>query len=145
MAARRRRQHMMIAMTQRRPRVLVVDDDHDLRASLAEALEDSGYAVAQAVNGQQGLEVLRAAGPDERPDVVLLDLLMPVVNGWQFCEAKGGDPATAAIPVIVMSGAASRDPQSPYYIDVQDFIAKPVELGELLPKLAGCLKGADGG
>jgi CheY-like chemotaxis protein len=135
---------MISAMTQRRPRVLVVDDDHDLRASLAEALEDSGYLVAQAGNGKEGLELLRTSAPDERPDVVLLDLLMPVVNGWQFCEAKGCDPTTAAIPVIVMSGAVSKDPQSPYYIVVQDFIAKPVGLDELLPKLAGCLKGAGG-
>jgi len=128
------------AMTQRRPRVLVVDDDNDLRVSLAEALEELGYAVSQAVNGEEGLQALKPPDPTERPDVVLLDLLMPVVNGWQFCEVKGGDPTTAAIPVIVMSGAVSKDPASPYYIDVHDYIAKPVELAELVPKLAGCLK-----
>jgi CheY-like chemotaxis protein len=127
-------------MTQRRPRVLVVDDDHDLRISLAEALEEQGYTVRQAVNGQEGLRALKATDPEDRPDVVLLDLLMPVLNGWQFCEAKGGDPTTAAIPVIVMSGAVSKDPASPYYIDVHDYIAKPVELDELLPKLTVCLK-----
>ena len=67
---------------------------------------------------------------------MLLDLLMPVLNGWQFCQSKDENPATADIPVIAMSAAASKDPESPYYIDVDDFIAKPVELDELLAKIA---------
>ena len=118
-------------------RLLLVDDDEDLRASLAEALEDSGYAVIQAPDGQKALELLEA----EHPDLVLLDLLMPVLNGWQFCQSKDENPATASIPVIAMSAAVSKDPRSPYYIDVDDFIAKPVELDELLAKIAGCVAG----
>jgi CheY-like chemotaxis protein len=113
-------------------RLLLVDDDDDLRVSLAEALEESGYDVIQAANGLTALELLE----NERPDLVLLDLLMPVLNGWQFCQSKDENPATAAIPVIAMSAAASKDPGSPYYIDVDDFIAKPVELDELLAKIA---------
>jgi CheY-like chemotaxis protein len=62
---------------------------------------------------------------------------MPVLNGWQFCQAKDQNPATASIPVIAMSAAVSKDPGSPYFIDVEDFIAKPVELDELLDKIAG--------
>jgi CheY-like chemotaxis protein len=116
-------------------RILLVDDDADLRESLAEALEDAGYTVDRAGNGQEALQTLRAhAGPD-RPVAVLLDLLMPVMNGWQFCQLKGRDPAVADVPVIAMSAAVSRDPQSPYYIDVEDFLAKPVEFEVLLEKL----------
>ncbi|HEY0713398.1 MAG TPA: response regulator [Polyangia bacterium] len=124
-------------MAERRWRLLLVDDDDDLRVSLAEALEESGFAVVQAENGQRALALLES----ERPDLVLLDLLMPVLNGWQFCQAKERNPATAAIPVIAMSAAVSKDPDSPYFIDVDDFIAKPVELDELLDKIAGFTKG----
>ena len=116
-------------------RLLLVDDDADLRASLAEALGDAGYAVMEAADGQAALVLLDR----ERPDLVLLDLLMPVLNGWQFCQSKNENPATAAIPVIAMSAAVSKDPRSPYYIEVDDFIAKPVDLDELLRKIAGCV------
>jgi CheY-like chemotaxis protein len=118
----------------RRPRrILLVDDDPDLRQSLAEALEEAGYSVERAANGQEALEVLR--GSAERPSVILLDLLMPVMNGWQFCQLKQRDPAVATIPVIAMSAAVSKDPNSPYYIEVDDFLAKPVAFDDLVDKL----------
>jgi CheY-like chemotaxis protein len=120
-------------MAEPKTRILLVDDDGDLRRSLGEALEEAGYDVTASANGHDALVVLRQA---PRPDVILLDLLMPVMNGWQFCMAKKADPTTAPIPVIAMSAAVSRDPGSPYFIDVDDFIAKPLELDELLSKLA---------
>ena len=116
-------------------RVLLVDDDPDLRDSLAEVLIEAGYKVDRAGNGQEALEKLRAAAGRDLPAVILLDLLMPVMNGWQFCELKGQDPALAGIPIIAMSAAVSNDPHSPYYIAVDDFIAKPVQLDELLESL----------
>jgi CheY-like chemotaxis protein len=119
-------------MSDRPRRILLVDDDADLRQSLAEALENEGYLVAQAANGAEAMETLRQP---ERPAVILLDLLMPVMNGWQFCELKQRDPDTAHIPVLAMSAAVSKDPTSPYYINVDDFIAKPVELDALLSKV----------
>ena len=92
-------------------RILLVDDDADLRESLAEALEEAGYTVDRAGNGQEALQKLRShTGPD-RPVAVLLDLLMPVMNGWQFCQLKRRDPAVADIPVIAMSGGGQ--PRSP--------------------------------
>jgi CheY-like chemotaxis protein len=120
-------------MSEPKTRILLVDDDGDLRRSLGEALEEAGYDVTASANGYDALVRLKEA---PRPDVILLDLLMPVMNGWQFCLAKKADPATAPIPVIAMSAAVSRDPGSPYFIDVDDFIAKPLELDELLSKLA---------
>jgi CheY-like chemotaxis protein len=119
-------------MSEAKTRILLVDDDGDLRRSLGEALEEAGYLVTASANGHDALAVLRGT---PRPDVILLDLLMPVMNGWQFCQAKRADPATAPIPVIAMSAAVSSDPRSPYYIEVDDFIAKPLELDELLSKL----------
>jgi CheY-like chemotaxis protein len=125
------------------PEILIIDDDAELREVIAETLEQCGFAVALASNGREGLEYLRRGRA--APRLILLDLMMPVMNGWQFCLAKKADPALAGIPVIALSAAAKKDPTSPYYIDVQDVIPKPVEREQLLsvirrllpPALAG--------
>lgn len=122
-----------------RAKVLVVDDDLDMRRSLLEALAEAGYEATGAANGQEALEAL--ARPP-LPEVILLDLLMPVMNGWQFCQARLNNPAAASIPVIVMSAAVSKDPASPYFIQVDDFLPKPLELGELLDKLSAITRRA---
>jgi CheY-like chemotaxis protein len=122
-------------MSDSRRRILLIDDDADLRTSLAEALEEAGYRVTSAENGQQAMEALGA----EPPDLVLLDLLMPVMNGWQFCRAMKQLPQSAGIPVIAMSAAVSKDPHSPYYVEVDDFVAKPLELEDLLVKITAAL------
>ena len=113
-------------------RLLLIDDDDDLRDTLSEALTEAGFVVSSAANGREALKHLEAGS---RPDVILLDLLMPVMNGWQFCQARKADPELAGIPVIAMSAAVSRDPGSPYYLDVDDFVAKPIELDDLVTKL----------
>ena len=120
-------------------RILLVDDDGDLREGVAEALEASGHAVVRAANGKEALAALRDG---ELLGVILLDLGMPVMNGWQFCKQQKGDPALARIPVIAMSAAVSKDPSSPYYIEVDDFIAKPIDLDDLLSKLGTLPKAA---
>jgi two-component system chemotaxis response regulator CheY len=112
--------------------ILLVDDDVELRDELAAALVDAGYEVLGASNGREALDLLKAA---PLPQLILLDLLMPVMNGWDFCDATRGDPKVARIPIVVTSGAASRDPQSPYFIDVADFVTKPFDLDELLVKI----------
>ena len=107
---------------------------------MAEALEESGYQVTRAENGQLGWQALQAA-EGGLPDLILLDLLMPVMNGWQFCRAMKADPKVARVPLIAMSAAVSKDPKSPYFIDVDDFVAKPIELDDLLAKINGVLSG----
>ena len=119
--------------------VLIVDDDTDLRDALADALLDAGYAVTVASNGREGLDRLKE---DQVPSVVLLDLLMPVMNGWEFCAAVRSDPTMAAIPIVGMSGAFSRDPESPYFLAVDDFVAKPINMTDLLAKLRNYQAGA---
>ena len=116
--------------------LLLIDDDEDLRASMGEALESAGFLVTLAANGREAFA--RLADTEALPDVILLDLLMPVMNGWQFCEERKKDPKLAAIPIIAMSAAVSKDPWSPYYLDVNDFVAKPIELEDLFAKLEGC-------
>jgi CheY-like chemotaxis protein len=109
--------------------LLVVDDDDELRGLLAQSLQARGYSVATAANGREALGRLQTAA---LPDIVLLDLNMPTMNGWQFCAAKNADEALKALPVIVLSAAASKDPESPYYLEVDEVIAKPIEIQELL-------------
>ena len=122
-------------MSESRGRILLIDDDVDLRTSLAEALQEVGYRVTSAENGQLALTALQT----ETPDLILLDLLMPVMNGWQFCRAMKQDSRVAAVPVIAMSAAVSKDPSSPYFIEVDDFVAKPLELDDLLAKITAVL------
>jgi CheY-like chemotaxis protein len=124
-------------MSEAQRRILLIDDDPDLRTSLAEALEEVGFQVTSAANGQLAMTALSS----ETPELILLDLLMPVMNGWQFCRAIKQEPRTATIPVIAMSAAVSKDPGSPYYLDVDDFVPKPLELDDLLVKIAAVLDG----
>jgi CheY-like chemotaxis protein len=109
--------------------LLVVDDDDELRGLLAQSLEERGYSVATAPNGREALARLRSAA---LPAAVLLDLNMPTMNGWQFCAAKNADQILRAVPVIVLSAAASKDPASPYYLAVEEVMAKPIEIEALL-------------
>lgn len=82
-------------------RVLVVDDDQDVQEAIAEVLADQEYRALVASNGQEALVQLRAMG--EKPCVILLDLTMPVMDGFQFLGAQRADPALRRIPVIVVT------------------------------------------
>jgi len=106
--------------------VLVVDDDSGIRDSLAACLEAEGFRVATAANGAIGLEELQAA----RPDVVIVDLIMPVMNGHQFVARLREDPATARLPVVLMTGATPR-PGLPLP-EADALLPKPFELDELV-------------
>src|SRR5512138_1556906 len=105
------------------PRVLIVEDDVDIRETLAELLATAGYDTAQAANGRDGLDQARRAPPD----LIVLDLMMPVMDGWQFRSAQRGDPALAPIPVIVISASG---PSSS--IDADLFLQKPFPMDRLV-------------
>ena len=109
-------------------RVLVVEDDDELRIALHDSLVAEGYDVATASNGREALEVLRHG---HRPAVILLDLMMPVMNGWQFIAAQKDDPLLAPIPVVVLSAVGSHV-QNVAPLDVAAFMRKPFELDALL-------------
>ena len=80
-------------------RVLVIEDDGAIREAVSEVLAGEGYEVTEAANGLEGLREARA----RRPNLIVLDLMMPTMNGWQFREAQRDDPSLADIPVIVLS------------------------------------------
>ena len=108
-------------------RVLVVDDDADIRETVRLILADEGYEVDDAADGSAALAQLRSGA---RPDVILLDLMMPVMNGWQFREAQQADPLLAAIPIIVISADARLRDQATQFGG--RFLAKPVDIESLL-------------
>jgi CheY-like chemotaxis protein len=112
--------------------ILIVEDDDELRDVLALALQSVGYEVTTVRNGWEALEFLRKG---HVPAVILLDLMMPVMSGWEFCQAQQADPELAEIPVLVMSSVARMDPQSPFFADAIDAIRKPVSFEELLRKI----------
>jgi CheY-like chemotaxis protein len=119
--------------------LLIVDDDDELRELLANTLRERGFSVTTVANGQEALDRLRSAA---LPAAVLLDLNMPTMNGWQFCAAKRADAALKALPVIVLSAAAKKDPASPYYLEVDEVVPKPIEIDELLSAIERLVGGS---
>jgi CheY-like chemotaxis protein len=106
--------------------VLIVDDDARIRALMARLLETSGYSAAEAANGEEALVAMR----ERRPCVILLDLQMPIMDGWEFRRRQLADPDLADVPVICVTG----------YYDLSDVFrtsgvrcfTKPVQLSALL-------------
>ncbi len=106
-------------------RVLIIEDDQAIRESIAEVLTDQGYVVAAAQDGVEGLREARA----QHPNLIMLDLMMPTMNGWQFREVQKQDPSIADIPVIVISAySAVRGPA----LDEVARFPKPFDLVTLL-------------
>jgi CheY-like chemotaxis protein len=106
-----------------RPRILVVEDDPTLRESLTELLEDEGYCVYSAGDGAEALRVLVKIA---KPSVILLDLMMPVMNGWELISALKRDDRFADIPVAVCSAVPQQKPP-----EIR-FIEKPINLVTLI-------------
>jgi CheY-like chemotaxis protein len=110
----------------------VVDDDPDIRGVIELALADEGYAVALATNGQEALVHLAGS----RPDAIVLDLAMPVMDGWAFLAARQADRELATIPVIVMS-AQFRQRGGDALRTAAAVLAKPFEIDLLLSLVDG--------
>jgi len=105
--------------------ILLIEDESDIRAILKDALEWEGYRVYTASNGKEGLEVLLEI---PTPGLILLDLMMPVMNGWEFANELQTDREYVDIPIVALS--AFSDPEKK--IRIKGFIKKPVDLDLLL-------------
>ena len=110
--------------------VLVVDDDPAIRDFLSLALEDEGYSVQTATNGQEALDKVRR----DPPDAILLDLMMPTMDGWCFLTARRTLSARCQVPVLVMSAAGGS--HMARELGAGGFLAKPFDLDAMLGKVA---------
>ena len=106
--------------------VLIIEDDEDLREMMAQLLTLEGYDAATVSNGREALDYLH--GPD-RPNVILLDLMMPVMDGWEFQRRMEADPALPSVPVIVLSAL---DQARSANIHAAAFLKKPLDFDRLL-------------
>ena len=117
-------------------RILVVEDNEMNRDMLSRRLARRGYEVSIAVDGQQGVE--RAAA--ERPDLILMDISLPVLDGWQATRRLKADPATRDIPVIALTAYAEpEDRAEAAQAGCDDFDTKPIDLERLIPKIQALL------
>jgi CheY-like chemotaxis protein len=106
--------------------VLLVEDDPDIRDIVQDVLEAEGYDVVPASHGRQALEFLTGASEEERPDLVILDMMMPLVDGRHVLEAIRNNKALSQVPVVVMSAVAHEKPAG-----AAAFLRKPFSLDTL--------------
>jgi CheY-like chemotaxis protein len=109
--------------------VMVVDDDSDLREAITEVLQDSAYSVVGAANGKEALDFLR--GATSLPCVILLDLMMPIMDGKTFRAELMRNPLLSEIPIVVLSAHANMDAVLAG-VAVSGKLRKPVQMGSLM-------------
>ena len=118
-----------------RPKILLVDDDVDLVTVMRGALESKAYEVIVAYNGQEGLEKAKK----EKPDLVVLDILMPVADGFIFADQFRKDPSLAKVPVLALT-SFSESLGQPFPFEVSEYIMKPIKPRDLVAKVEEFLK-----
>src|ERR1051326_5429673 len=121
--------------------ILIVEDDADIREDLADILRDEGYDVTTAANGRDARDRLKAS--EDRPDLILLDLMMPVMDGWQFRTEQLKDAALAEIPVVILSGAGDVRREAAA-LGASGYVTKPFKIGALLGVIHQAPPGASG-
>jgi len=126
----------------KKPKILLVDDDPDFVDATKTILESKPYEVIVAKNGDEGLKKAR----EESPDLILLDIIMPVENGFTAAEQLKKDPQLSNIPVIMLTSFSSRGQQTGiarsrgFSLEAEDYIEKPVSPEELLARVQQYLK-----
>lgn len=121
-----------------RKHILIVEDSPDLHELLSELFETEGYAISHAYDGRQALERLRALGDQELPSLILLDIMMPVMDGIEFRAEQRRDPRLRDIPVVVMTADSSVNAREAG-LGVADFFRKPItDVGRLLASVERC-------
>ena len=116
----------------KQPKILLVDDEEELRLLLVTSLNSRGYEVIEATNGQEGLEKAR----DEKPDIIVADIMMPRMDGFQMCRLLKFDEELKSIPVILLSARTqSQDVEIGKTVGADSYIFKPVSINDLVDKI----------
>jgi two-component system cell cycle response regulator DivK len=119
------------------PRILVVEDDEMNRDSLTRLLRRRGYEMLTACDGVEGVMV----GQSEMPDLILMDMSLPVLDGWEATRRLKGAPKTQAIPIIALTAhAMAADRDKALAAGCDDYDSKPIDLKRLLPKIEALLR-----
>jgi len=123
------------------PRILLVEDNDMNRDMLSRRLIRSGYEVFLAVDGQQGADIALS----EQPDLILMDMSLPVIDGWEATRRIKANDATRRIPIIALTAhAMAGDREKAIEVGCEDYDTKPVEMSRLLGKIAALLKSTAG-
>ena len=121
-------------------KALVIDDEEDYRVIISEVLRGAGYEVRAGQDGAEGLELLK----ESAADVVLVDWMMPKMDGEQFCRAMRAIPGLKDIPVIMLTVKQTADEElEALHFGVDDFIVKPFKAAELLARVRAVLRRAE--
>ena len=119
------------------PKVLLVEDNEESRDALARHLRRKGYKILVAVDGRQGVDVARA----EAPDLILMDMSLPVLDGWEATRQLKAAPQTRGIPVIALTAhAMAGDREGALEAGCDDYDTKPIEFPRLLAKIESLLE-----
>jgi len=117
-------------------KILTVDDEPDVLELIRFHLAKAGYVVVQAATGRQALEMIR----DEKPDLVLLDLMLPDIDGFGICELLRRNPDTASLPIVIVSAWGTPDSQSlGLELGALDYVTKPFSPRVLVDRIQGLL------
>jgi CheY-like chemotaxis protein len=118
-------------------KILLVEDNEMNRDMLSRRLERKGFSVSMAIDGAEGLDKARS----ETPDLILMDMSLPVIDGWEVTRRLKADEATRRIPVIALTAhAMASDEQKAREAGCDDFDTKPIELPRLLDKIQALLQ-----
>lgn len=126
----------------RQAKILVVDDDHVFVQATKAVLESKNYQVSAAFDGDEGLQKVQG----ERPDLIILDIIMPTKDGFTVCEQLKGDPQYSKIPVLILTSFAEKKGETSIPVsegltlEAEDYIDKPVPPDELLSRVEKMLK-----
>src|SRR6186997_377740 len=119
------------------PKILLVEDNEMNRDMLSRRLARNGFEVAIAIDGGQGVSMATS----EKPDLILMDMSLPVLDGWEATRRVKADPATKSIPVIALTAhAMAGDREKALEAGCEDYDTKPIELNRLMEKMEVLLK-----
>jgi CheY-like chemotaxis protein len=119
------------------PKILLVEDNEMNRDMLSRRLERKGYQIVMALDGAEGLQIARTSSPD----LILMDMSLPVIDGWEATRQLKADAATRQIPVIALTAhAMATDEEKARAAGCDDFDTKPIELPRLLGKIEALLQ-----